>query len=73
MFIGRPIKVLIRVEIQDENLHRKSFNNELFCEIYNKMENKKFYTVRTIPKSNIKIVLNILNTQIHDRTLSWLN
>jgi hypothetical protein len=51
MFIGRHLssfKVLIRVEIQDENLHRKSFNNELFCEIYNKMENKKFYNVRTI-------------------------
>jgi len=37
---------------------------------------KKYHTVRTIPKSNIKIVerskLDTPNTQIHDHSLSWL-
>jgi hypothetical protein len=34
------------------------------------------FTVRTIPKSTIKIVerdrIDTANTQIHDRSLSWL-
>jgi len=42
----------------------------------NKMKNKKYHTVRTIPKSNIKILergnIDAGNTQIHDRSLSWL-
>ena len=41
---------------------------ELCC--YNKMENKKYHTVWTAPKSNRKIYTS--NTQIHDRLLSWL-
>jgi hypothetical protein len=32
------------------------------------MKNKKQHTVGAIPKSNI----NTLNTQIHDRSHSWL-
>ena len=40
------------------------------------MKNKKYYKVGTIPKSNIKIVergkIDTPNTQIHDRSLSWL-
>ena len=34
------------------------------------MKNKKYHTVEIIPKSNIKI--DIPNTQIHDRSSSWL-
>jgi hypothetical protein len=41
------------------------------------MKNKKYHTVGTIPKSNIKIVergiMYIPNTQMHDRLLSWLD
>ena len=41
----------------------------------NKVKNKKYHTVRTIPKSNIKIVerskIDTTNTQIHDLSLSW--
>jgi hypothetical protein len=41
-----------------------------------KMKNRKYYTVRTVPKSNRKIVerveIDISNRQIHDRSLSWL-
>jgi len=40
------------------------------------MKNKKNHTVGTIQKSNIKIVergkIDTLNTQIHDRSVSWL-
>jgi hypothetical protein len=40
------------------------------------MENKKYDTVETIPKSNIKMTergkIDTPNTQIHDRSLSWL-
>ena len=40
----------------------------------NKMKNKKYHTVRQIPKSNIKVVERdkFDNTQIHDLSLSWL-
>ena len=38
---------------------------------------KKYHTVGIIPKSNIKIVergkIVTPNTQIHDRSLSWLD
>ena len=41
------------------------------------MRNKKYHTVRTISKSNSKIVerskIDISNTQIHDPSLSWFN
>ena len=41
-----------------------------------KMENKKYHTVGTIPKSNIKIVergnIDTSNTKIYDQSLSWL-
>ena len=41
---------------------------------HNKMRNKKYQTVETIPKSNIKMVesgkIDTPNTQIHDRSLS---
>jgi hypothetical protein len=41
------------------------------------MKNKKYHTVGTIPKSNIKIVergiMYIPNTQMHDRLLPWLD
>jgi len=41
------------------------------------MKNKKYHTVGTIPKSDIKIVerakIDIPNTQMHDRLLSWLD
>ena len=37
---------------------------------------KKYYTVGTFPESNIKIVerdkIDIPNTQIHTRSLTWL-
>ena len=40
------------------------------------MQNKKYHTVGTIAKSKIKIVergiLDIYNTHIHERVLSWL-
>ena len=40
------------------------------------MKNKKYYTVGTIPKSNIKIVkrgkIDTSNTKIHDHSLSCL-
>ena len=40
------------------------------------MKNKKYDTVETIPKSNIKMTergkFDTPNTQIHDRSLSWL-
>ena len=40
------------------------------------MENKKYHTVGTIPKSNIKIVergnIDTSNTKIYDQSLSWL-
>jgi hypothetical protein len=39
------------------------------------MKNEKYYTVGTIPKSNIKIVekgkIDTPNTHMHDRPLSW--
>ena len=39
--------------------------------------NNKYHTVKTIPKSNIKVVergqIYTSNTQIHDRLLFWLN
>ena len=39
------------------------------------METKKHHTVRTVPKSNRKIVerdkFDTPKTQIHDRSLSW--
>jgi hypothetical protein len=41
-----------------------------------KMKNKKYHTVETIPKLNIKIVergkIDTPSTQIHDPSLSWL-
>ena len=44
--------------------------------LMNKMKNKKYHTVETIPKLNIKIVergkIDTPNTQIHDPSLSWL-
>ena len=40
------------------------------------MKNKKYNTAGTVPKSNIKIVerdtVDTPNTQIHNRSLSWL-
>jgi hypothetical protein len=40
------------------------------------MKNKKYHTVRTLPKSKVKIVergkMDTPNTQIHDGSLSWL-
>ena len=40
------------------------------------MKNKKYHTVRTIQKSNLKIVErgknDPPNKQIHDRSISWL-
>jgi hypothetical protein len=43
----------------------------------NTMKNKKYQTVRTVPKSNWKIVeigkINIPNTHKHDHSLSWLD
>jgi hypothetical protein len=42
----------------------------------NKMKNKKYHTVGTIPKSNIKIAergkIDTTISQIHVRSLSWL-
>ena len=50
------------------------YANGILCT--NNMKNKKYHTVGTIPKSNTKIVENdkivAPNTQIHDRSLSWL-
>jgi hypothetical protein len=44
--------------------------------IRNKMKNTKYLTVRTISKSNIKIVergtINTTNTQTHDNLIAWL-
>ena len=44
--------------------------------IYNQMKLKEYHTVGTVSKSNSKIIekakINIPNTQIHDRSLSWL-
>ena len=41
------------------------------------MKTKKYHTVRTVLKYNIKIVergkIDTINTQIHDRSLSWLD
>jgi len=43
----------------------------------NTMKNKRYHTVGTIPKSNIKIAdrdkIDASNTQIHERPLSWLD
>ena len=43
---------------------------------WNKMKSKKYHTVGTIPKSNIKIVkrgkIDTPNTQIHDWSIFWL-
>ena len=40
------------------------------------MKNTKYLTVRTISKSNIKIVergtINTTNTQTHDNLIAWL-
>ena len=40
------------------------------------MKKKKYHTVGTVQKSNRKIlergIIDIPNTQIHDRSLSWL-
>jgi hypothetical protein len=40
------------------------------------MKNTKYFTVRRISKSNIKIVergiIDTLNTQTHDNSISWL-
>ena len=40
------------------------------------MKNTKYHTVGTVPTSNIQIVergkMDTTNTQIHDRSLSWL-
>jgi len=42
-----------------------------------KLNNKKYYTVRTVPKSTRKIAergkINTPDTQIHDRSLSCLD
>jgi hypothetical protein len=49
----------------------------VLASLTNKMKNKKYHTVRQIPKSNIKIVerdkFDTHNTQIHDLSLSWLD
>jgi hypothetical protein len=41
------------------------------------LKTKKYHTVGTIPKSDIKIVergkMDTPNTEIHDRSLSWLD
>jgi len=41
------------------------------------MKNKKYHTVGTIPKSDIKIIesgkIDAPNAQMHDRLLSWLD
>jgi hypothetical protein len=40
------------------------------------MGNKKYHIVRTVPKSNRKIIervrIDTPNTQIHDHSLSWI-
>ena len=43
----------------------------------NKMKNRKFYSVKTVPKSNRKIKqtdakIDTCNTHLHERTLSCL-
>jgi hypothetical protein len=48
---------------------------DLYCDI---MKNTKYHTVGTIPKSIKTIVERVKietpnNTQIHDRSLSWLD
>jgi hypothetical protein len=52
----------------------QSFNSS-FMKYKNKMQNKKYYTVRTFPKFNRKIVerskINTPNTHIHDSWLVW--
>jgi hypothetical protein len=44
--------------------------------LVNNKKNKKCHTVATVPKSIRKIIetgrVDIPNTQIHDRSLSWL-
>jgi hypothetical protein len=41
------------------------------------MKTKKYHTVGTIPKSDIKIVergkMDTPNTEMHNRSLSWLD
>jgi hypothetical protein len=53
-----------------------SFYCRCYFERCNKIESKKCHTDGTIPKSNIKIIergkIDTPNTQIHDRSLSWL-
>ena len=57
-------------EIFLKNEHRS------FVKLWIKWKTNKYHTVRTIPKSNIKIVkrskIDITNTQIHDGSCSWL-
>jgi hypothetical protein len=44
--------------------------------LYNKIKNKKYHTVGTVPKSNKKIVergkIDTFSTQIHVRSLTFL-
>jgi hypothetical protein len=41
------------------------------------LKNKKYHIVGAVPKSNIKISargkIDTPNTQVHDRTISWLD
>ena len=50
------------------------YANVILCT--NNMKHKKYHTVGTIPKLNIKIVENdkidTSNTQIHDCSLPWI-
>jgi hypothetical protein len=48
--------------------------NKVLCR--NKIKNKKYHTIEIVPKPNRKITergkIHTHNTQIHDRSLSWL-
>jgi hypothetical protein len=46
--------VLMYLYVKDTKLYFKSTCTIIVC--WNKMKNKKYHTVRTIPKSNIKIL-----------------
>ena len=58
------------------NKSSKMYSTALKCKVLIKLKNKKYLTIGTIPKSNIKIVergkINTPNIKIHDRPLSWL-
>jgi hypothetical protein len=63
--------------VNNFDIIKKNYYRRLILFIIIKWKNKKYHAVGTVPNSNRKMVergkIATTNTQIHDRSLSWLD